>query len=74
MMIQLELGGDGRNIAHPLGARIFTLMDLSDKSKFSFSGLLAWLSGKEDSRHQGMRHWLREQSEKPSYMWRRPSR
>ncbi len=40
--------GRWEKFAHPLGAKIFTSTDLSDKRKFSSLGLLAWLSGKED--------------------------
>ncbi len=55
MTTPLKLGGDGKNIAHPLGARIFTLMDLSNKSKFSSSGLfgMALREGRfSTSRHE----------------------
>jgi hypothetical protein len=48
MTTQLNPGGDGPNIACPLDATISIWTNLADKSKYSSSGLLAWLSGKED--------------------------
>jgi hypothetical protein len=56
-----------------IGCKEFTSTDLNNRNKFLSSGLLARLSEKEDSQHQGMRHWLREQSDVPSHMWYRPS-
>jgi hypothetical protein len=55
--MQLKPGGDGPNIARPSHATISIWTDSADKSKYSSSGLLAWLSVEDDSCHHGMTHW-----------------
>ncbi len=62
VIMQLEPGGDRLNIARPLDATISIWTDSADKSKYSSSGLLAWLSMEDVSCHHGMTHWLKEQS------------
>jgi hypothetical protein len=47
-MTGLELGGGGSNISIPSDVTTFTWMTLPDKSKFSYSAHLPWLSDLAD--------------------------
>jgi hypothetical protein len=58
--IKLEPWGDGENTASPLDAVPFTWTDSENRSKFSCSGLLLWLSDLDNSQGNVMKHWLRE--------------